>query len=659
MLHNPERAHGALNSLDPGTNRDTWMRIAMAAKAAGLTLDDFTEWSRPAPNFGSEQECATLWKSIKDGPVTAGTLYGMAHSMGWKDPATARANGHRTHAGTRAGAMPAQLPAMPPRPAIVATQVWNRCESATENHTYIVAKRGRPDGLRVVPAGDSLTVAGQSVAGWLVVPALSVAGELRTLQFIPPPGEGEKLNLPRASFGDGFLTVGNLSDTPCVYIVEGIGQAWACHNATGCAAVVCFGVGRMLSVAQALRRHYATLRLILVPDRGQESKAETIAKEIRAEWVEMPAEKPANYDANDYEGEHGADALATLLATVKAPVMRFRLLSAAEMMNAPPLQWMVRGVLPATGLACIFGASGSGKSFLALDLCTAIAAGVDWFHCRVKGAPVAYLCLEGTGGFRLRMQAWEAHHGQDMPPGLSFITEPFDLRDPGDISEIAAEVRAKGCAGGVLVIDTMNAAATGVDENTSRDMGELITACKRLQAELSGLVLLIHHSGKDQTKGLRGHSSLYAALDAAIEVTRIGERREWSIAKSKDGSDGEARAFELKVVELGKHDDGEPVTSCVLVPDDTPPSARLKLPHGGTQKIVYDALGPVLRKAEYFGKAGAPAGRPCVDVEAAILACADRLTCRPDQKQFQARRAINTMVANGIFQTSEGWLWQT
>ena len=190
-------------------------------------------------------------------------------------------------------------------------------------------------------------------------------------------------------------------------------------------------------------------------------------------------------------------------------------------------------------------------------------------------------------------------------------------------------------------------------------MGELIDACKRLQAELSGLVVLVHHSGKDATKGLRGHSSLYAALDAAIEVTCNGDRREWAIDKAKDGSDGERHAFALKVVEIGKDEDGEPVTSCAVVPDDAPPSARLKLPHGGTQKIVYDALGPLLRASPHFGKGNAPTGRPCVGIEAAILACADRLTCRADQRQFQARRAITAMVGNGIFQTGEGWLWQT
>ena len=630
----------------------------MAAKDAGLTLDDFTEWSRPAPNFGSECECATLWHSIKNGPVTAGTLYRLAQSMGWKDPGTGRVNGHSTHGKAFARPTADHKSAQRQRAVIAPLEVWNRCEPATADHAYIIAKRGRPDGLRVVPAGDNLEIAGRPVAGWLVVPVLSVAGELRTLQFIPSPGEGRKLNLQGASFADGFFATGNLADSPCAYIVEGIGQAWACHTATGCTAMVCFGAGRMATVAKALRSHHTPLRLILVPDRAQESKAEVIAKAVRAEWVGMPADKPANYDANDYAAEYGTNALATLLATPKAPVGRFRLLSATQVMNAPTLVWLVRGVLPATGLACIYGASGSGKSFLALDLCAAIAAGADWFDCRVRAGPVVYVALEGEAGFSQRVKAWRMHYGKDLPPALHFIMQGFDLRDAGDVTEIAAAVNASGCAGGVLVIDTLNRAASGADENTSRDMGELIDACKRLQNELSGLVVLVHHSGKDATKGLRGHSSLYAALDAAIEVTRIDKRHEWAIDKSKDASDGERRAFTLQVVDIGNDDDGEPVTSCVVVADNgNATRQRVKLPSGSTQRIVYEALGALLREGEHLGKAGAPPGRPCVEIEVAAMVCADKLTCEPSRRRYLMRRAITDMVANGVLVSNEGWLW--
>jgi len=95
----------------------------------------------------------------------------------------------------------------------------------------------------------------------------------------------------------------------------------------------------------------------------------------------------------------------------------------------------------------------------------------------------------------------------------------------------------------LLVIDTLTVAASGADENSSSDMGLIIEAAKALQAKLGGLVLLVHHSGKDQSKGLRGHSSLHAALDAAIEVIRNHDnRRRWRIAKVAKDDNSNTRA---------------------------------------------------------------------------------------------------------------------
>lgn len=129
-----------------------------------------------------------------------------------------------------------------------------------------------------------------------------------------------------------------------------------------------------------------------------------------------------------------------------------------------------------------------------------------------------------------------------------------------------AAARAAGYTGGVLVIDTLNRAAPGADENDAAAMGAIIAGLKALQTELGGLVLAVHHTGKDATKGLRGHSSLHAALDAALEVTRTEDMREWRTAKAKDGSDDQGHPFRLEVVELGTDEDGEPITSCAIAP---------------------------------------------------------------------------------------------
>lgn len=659
------RALDALLFLDPGMSYDPWWEAGCGAIAVGLTLDDIDAWSSTAPNYKGRKDIDEKFRNVTvDGGITGATLYRMAIDAGWQDPAKKlHQKGHGTRQAARPIPKPKPTKKIATRPNLAAADLWARLEPATGEHPYIVAKRGTPDGLRKVGAGDTAMVAGQSVAGWLVVPVLSLDGELRTLQLIPPPGIGKKLNVPGASFGDGLFVVGDVAQSARCYIVEGIGQAWVVHRATGCAVVVAFGAGRMATVAQVLRERYATLPLVVVPDRGKESQAAAIARAIGGGWIELPADKPANYDVNDY-AEHGDAALSELLACPKTPPMRYRLMRADEVVDAPPLHWLVRGVLPAAGLAALFGASGSGKSFLALDLGAAVAAGgAEWFACRVKSAPVVYVALEGEAGFSQRVKAWQLHHGRNLPGALRFVMQALDLRNAADVSEIAEAVTAAGAAGGLLVIDTLNRAAAGADENSVVDMGAIIAAAKELQAKLGGLVLLVHHSGKDASKGLRGHSSLHAALDAAIEVSRTDDRRDWRIAKAKDGDDGKAHPFKLDVVEIGEHDDGEPMTSCAVVADETPTELRRpRIPQTGNQRIAWDALGEVLRQAGDVRPKDAPdslpAGRPAVTVESAAATIQGRLVdIEPQRRKERAKKALTDLHAKHVIRIDEGLVW--
>ena len=91
-----ERAADALNHLDAGCARDEWVRAGMAGKSAGLSFDDFHNWSASAGNYAGENECRTVWKSFDEsGAVTPATLFGMAFAQGWKDPSKSRTKGSR------------------------------------------------------------------------------------------------------------------------------------------------------------------------------------------------------------------------------------------------------------------------------------------------------------------------------------------------------------------------------------------------------------------------------------------------------------------------------------------------------------------------------------------------------------------------------------
>nr|MBP9064269.1 AAA family ATPase [Aquabacterium sp.] len=186
------------------------------------------------------------------------------------------------------------------------------------------------------------------------------------------------------------------------------------------------------------------------------------------------------------------------------------------------------------------------------------------------------------------------------------------------------------------------------DENSSKDMGELLQAAKRFQATTGGLVVLVHHTGKDATKGLRGHSSLFAALDAVIEVTRDGDRRRWSVAKSKDGEDGDGRVFKLTVVDLDRDDVGDLVTSCVVTSDTAAEEIKqVRLPKGGNQKIVLEALRPAFRKGR-LGRPGAPPLKPCIELSVATIEAAGHLPVDSDRRVERAKLAIGGLVSSGV-----------
>ena len=268
------------------------------------------------------------------------------------------------------------------------------------------------------------------------------------------------------------------------------------------------------------------------------------------------------------------------------------------------------------------------------------------------------MVLEGEAGFRRRVAAWEKHHQRPFPAGVLFLFGGFQVTSRDDVLALAAAIDTAGGAE-LVIVDTLNRAALGADENTSDGMGSILRGAQELQALTGGLVALVHHPGKDSAKGMRGHSSLFAALDAAIEVTRSDSRREWKVAKSKDGEDGKVHAFSLRVVDLGEDEDGEAVTSCVVEAEQLLDDEmhQPKVPKSGNQKRVFDALGPLLLASSDFGCAGAPPTRPCITVEQAVEGARQSLTCEPRRQPERVRLALTGLANMGAIHINEGWLW--
>lgn len=372
-------------------------------------------------------------------------------------------------------------------------------------------------------------------------------------------------------------------------------------------------------------------------------------------------------DFNDKAQVAGLAVVREQVLAATAVAMRYKLLTPEQVASLPLLLWLIKGLLPRAGIGAIYGPSGSGKTFIVLDLVMALAAGGIWFGNKIVGqCAVTYCALEGQAGVTLRMAAYRKKFG-DTGGNVRILLDKFDLRSTADIEDLVVAIKAAGGTHGVIILDTLNAASPGSDENSSADMGEMIAAAKLIQERLGALVLLVHHTGKAVQNGLRGHSSLLAALDVSVEVTRDGGRRSWKLAKSKDGQDGEEKPFTLEIVELGLDDDGDPITSCVVLPDDEGGLSKIPLPRipkAGNQKIVWDVLVQMLADTSLAHDDDENRPELCpfhcryIEVELAIEKICTRLPVEPRRQRERTRQAMAGLINRGLLAQNNGYLWQ-
>lgn len=239
-----------------------------------------------------------------------------------------------------------------------------------------------------------------------------------------------------------------------------------------------------------------------------------------------------------------------------------------EVLKLPDPVWLIEKLIPQAQLGMLYGPTSVGKSFVALDMAESIASGAAWHGRAVRQGAVGYIIAEYSGDFKLRLQAREKVYGDPGELIKYYVGAPLLVQEKTR-KKLIDEILAMRQDWKLIVVDTVSRTYLG-SESDDKDMNSYVRACQAIHFATGAMVLLVHHSGKDLTKGARGHTALAAAADVEIEVTR----GQMTVTKQRGGKDNEVLPFILKIQDLENGFD-----SCTIELTRVDPARQVDLVH--------------------------------------------------------------------------------
>ena len=270
---------------------------------------------------------------------------------------------------------------------------------------------------------------------------------------------------------------------------------------------------------------------------------------------------------------------------------RFKLVPFHALTVGSEIVYLVKGLIPRTGLVVVWGPPKCGKSFWVFDLVMHVALGWPYRERKTLSGPVVYCAFEGADGYGRRAEAFRRHHKLDATTVIPFYLVPARMNFAQDHTALIASIQAqigddKPIA---VVLDTLNRSLAG-SESDDEAMGAYIKAGDAVREAFGCVVIVVHHCGIEGSRP-RGHTSLTGADDAQLAVKRdiIGQvvvTVEWM----KDGPEGETVVSRLETVKVGVDEDGEPITSCAIVPTEGTAEASKQVRAAKLPKATKTAL---------------------------------------------------------------------
>lgn len=261
------------------------------------------------------------------------------------------------------------------------------------------------------------------------------------------------------------------------------------------------------------------------------------------------------------------------------------------LINMPPVSWAVgdsdHGLITAHGLSMIYGAPGSGKSFITLDMALCQAHGIEWQGMPTKQGDVLYIAGEGVGGLGKRVKAWKMSHGLGASGHFHMLPLAVNFREQGDVEKLIYSIERLDRQWTCIYVDTLARALLGADENSATEAGLAVAAADALKQAFDCAVVFVHHSGKNSDRGARGSSAIIGAVEASIAVAKDEQTITMRVEKQKDA---EMIGDITLIMETVASVSGGSVVLRRVSEDEAPKKKKAAKPAPGRQEHAFTAL---------------------------------------------------------------------
>ncbi len=115
----------------------------------------------------------------------------------------------------------------------------------------------------------------------------------------------------------------------------------------------------------------------------------------------------------------------------------FQLYTRTGWSKLPGPKWQITSRFSVGDFVGLYGPSGHGKTFVALDMSLSISQGVPWQGHPTKQGAVIYVAAEGGPGVLRRVNAWCEQHKLDVSNAF-FLLRAVQFRYSEDMRDLAA-----------------------------------------------------------------------------------------------------------------------------------------------------------------------------------------------------------------------------